>query len=133
MWKPTNLNECLITDESLAEINSCNFNTDNILLRGRSGVGKTTICRILLDMYPCYSIIENINEYSMLPNSKIIATTTNLNLQLSNFKGITLMPLPPLILLKKLSKFNILSTKKLFYCINSNYPNINKILEMYSK
>lgn len=133
MWKPNNLEECIITDSSLAELKMCNFSRDNILLRGRAGVGKTTICKILLDMYPYYSIIENINEHSMLPNSKILATTTNLKLELPNFKTVTLLPLPRLALLKRLSKFNITSTKNLFECINSKYPNINKILEMYTK
>lgn len=132
MWKPSNLEQCLIKPDSLNAIFSCNFPKDNILLKGRAGVGKTTVCRLLVDKYPQYSIIENIKiPFSNFSSNKLIATTTCVDLEIEGFTSVLLEPLSPLNLLKELSKFNLNYSKSLYICILNHYPNINKILSSY--
>lgn len=131
--KLTCLEDCLISKDSLDSLKLCDFNSDNILLKGRAGAGKTTICRLLIELYPNYTIVDNIDANFVLTNNKILATTTNLTLNLSGFKSVIVSPLPRLKLLKALCSLNIKSDKCLWECINAKYPNIAKILELYTQ
>jgi hypothetical protein len=131
MLKPTILEDCLISKESLKKLLKCNFD-GNVLLKGRAGVGKTTICKIILKKYPEYQLIENIDKNYKPSSNKILATTTNLNFESDFFESIIIEPLSPLDLLKRLSDLKIKSTRNLYKCIEEYYPNINKILNLYS-
>jgi septin family protein len=131
MLKPTILEDCLISKESSKKLLKCNFD-GNVLLKGRAGVGKTTICKIILKKYPEYQLIENIDKNYKPGSNKILATTTNLNFESDFFESIIIEPLSPLDLLKKLSDLKIKSTRNLYKCIEEHYPNINKILNLYS-
>lgn len=131
--RPTRLENCIIANSSLQDLLSCNFQNTNVLLRGRAGVGKTLICKIVKLAHPYVAINEDILNFNLTAPS--ISTTTNLHLYSSVFdKIIDIVPVSKLMLLKRLSvltKDHISLKSSLFSCINVYYPNINKILNCY--
>jgi len=132
-FKPSKLEDCLIHDISLNKILTCNFNNYNVLLRGKSGVGKTLICKLIKEKYPNITIIENIENFNFAFPS--IATTTNLSMDNHMFHIIIdIIPLSRMDLLKRLSFLinnTIQSENSLYDSIHLYYPNINKILNHY--
>jgi hypothetical protein len=131
-FKPIKLEDCLIDQDSLNNILNCNFK-NKILLRGRSGVGKTLICNLIKKTYPHVNIIENIQDFNI--NYSFVGTTTNLLLKNTIFDSIIdIIPLNHDELLKKLCLLinDEYKTKNILYnSINLFYPNINKILNHY--
>jgi hypothetical protein len=132
-FKPIKLEDCLIDIISLNKILTCNFNYCNVLLRGRSGVGKTLICKLIKQKYTNTTIIENIENFNF--TFPVVATTTNLLLDNDAFDMIIdILPLSRNDLLKKLSILlnnKIESKNSLYDSIHLYYPNINKILTHY--
>jgi hypothetical protein len=132
-FKPLKLEDCLIDNISLYKLLTCNFNDYNVLLRGKSGVGKTLICKLIKEKHPNITIIENIENFNF--ESPIVATTTNLSLHNQIFDVIIdIIPLSHNHLLKRLSIFlnnKIESKNSLYDSIHLYYPNINKILNHY--
>ncbi len=129
--RPTSLQRCLIEEESLNNILLCNFASSRVLFRGRSGSGKTLICKLLKETHPNISIIEDIQTFWDIP-SPCLCTTTNLNLSSPVFdKIIDIIPLSRIVLLKKLTELllkNNINKIGLYKSILIFYPNINKIL-----
>jgi len=134
--KPEKIEELLIDSYCIEQLLNLDPNIDNILLTGRSGVGKTLICRILKNKYKKLNYYEDITE-DFIPESPSIATSNNINIQNKNFnKVIEIRPLNKFVLLKKLifiySNSHFDKEKTLYDCINKFYPNINKIILEYT-
>jgi hypothetical protein len=134
--KPEKIEELLIERSCIENLLNLNPYSDNILLTGRSGVGKTLICRIFKKNYEKLNYYENVDK-NFIPNSPSIATSNDIKIQNNNFnKIIEIIPLNKLVLLKKLitlhnyTGFN--QQKTLYKCIDKFYPNINKIISEYT-
>jgi hypothetical protein len=99
-------------------------------LRGRAGVGKTLICRIVKSNYPDINVVENVVRFDLIKPS--ICTSNNLTLSSSIFdKIIDVIPLSRPKMLKALADMlygKVQLRRSLYTGLQIFYPNINKIL-----
>lgn len=133
-FKPKNINDCLVHPNTLDLLLNVNLLNNNVLLRGRAGVGKTTIAKLLKQKYPSILIYENIDDYFNNNYKPIVGTTNKLDCNNKTFDVIIdVKPLDKLILLKSLSKLigDNITSNSLYTSIFLYYPNINKILTHY--
>jgi hypothetical protein len=132
--KPKSINDCLVDPRTMDLLLNTDFLKNNVLLRGRAGVGKTTITKLLNSNHPSILIYENVDENFSNNYKPIIGTTNKLDFNSKIFDIIIdVNPLDKLTLLKSLSKLisNNITSNSLYHSIFLYYPNINKILTHY--